>query len=119
MAAIKRALLPPILKTVKLLTLSALVKVCRSSANELKSAGIRILEQNYCVRALPDILLVVILNTLVFSLKPSIYFIPWSINSEEYLCNNPSMAFCLFISNTSSTSPETMTLSYYVPLFMP
>jgi hypothetical protein len=36
MAAIKRALLPLILKTVKLPTLSAFGKVCLSSVNELK-----------------------------------------------------------------------------------
>jgi hypothetical protein len=46
MAAIKRALLPPILKTVKLLTLSALGKVCRSSANELKSVSLMIRYQD-------------------------------------------------------------------------
>src|SRR3989304_2118244 len=37
MAAIKRTLLPPILKTVKLPTWSALPKVFRNSANDLKS----------------------------------------------------------------------------------
>ncbi len=42
MAAIKRALLPPILNTVKSLTLSALGKVCRSSVNELKSVCLTI-----------------------------------------------------------------------------
>jgi len=42
MAAIKRALLPPILKTVKLTTLSALGKACRISANELKSVRLTI-----------------------------------------------------------------------------
>src|SRR3972149_9159530 len=37
MAAIKRTLLPPILKTVKLPTWSALPKVFRNSTNDLKS----------------------------------------------------------------------------------
>jgi hypothetical protein len=46
MAAIKRALLPWILKTVKWLTLSALVKVCRSSANELNSVRLTIRYQD-------------------------------------------------------------------------
>ena len=46
MAAIKRALLPPILKTVKSLTLSALGKVCRSLANELKSVCLTIRYQD-------------------------------------------------------------------------
>jgi len=46
MAAIKRALLPPILKTVKSLTLSALGKVCRSSVNELKSVCLTIRYQD-------------------------------------------------------------------------
>jgi hypothetical protein len=46
MAAIKRALLPPILKTVKLSTISALGKVCRSSANELKSVCLTIRYQD-------------------------------------------------------------------------
>jgi len=58
MAAIKRALLPPILKTVKLPILSALGKVCRSSVNELKSVHLTIqyqdssaVEQSGCVLA--------------------------------------------------------------------
>ncbi len=46
MAASKRALLPPILKTVKLPTLSALGKVCRSSVNELKSVRLTIRYQD-------------------------------------------------------------------------
>ena len=58
MAAIKRVLLPPTLKTVKLPTLSALGKDSRSSAKELKSVRLairyqdsRAVEQSGCLLA--------------------------------------------------------------------
>ena len=46
MAAINRTLLPPILKTVKLPTLSALGNVCLSSLNELNSVRFTIRYQD-------------------------------------------------------------------------